>query len=101
MEPIFHIADEADWYAAAAAGAYTRSTRGKSLEEVGFIHCSFAHQVAGVAKFSYADASEPLVLLRIDPQRVTAPIQIDDGFPHIYGPLHTDAVTEVQPFHVP
>lgn len=37
---IFHIADPDEWKAARATGAYTRSTRGQSLAEVGFIHCS-------------------------------------------------------------
>jgi glutathione S-transferase len=98
--PIFHIADEADWYRAAAIGAYTRSTRGLSLDDVGFIHCSYEHQVDGVAHLIYADTTTPLLLLTIDPERVSAPIQVDDGFPHIYGPLNADAVTEVRPFHV-
>ena len=99
MEPIFHIAEAADWYEAAAMGVYTRSTRGKSLDEVGFIHCSYDHQVADVAKFLYGDDAPPLVLLTIDATRVASPIKVEDGFPHIYGPLHTDAVTEVRPFN--
>jgi uncharacterized protein (DUF952 family) len=97
-EPIFHIADEADWNAAVAAGAYARSTRGKSLDEVGFIHCSYQHQVQGVADFGYKDATEPLVLLTIDPERVRAEITVENGFPHVYGPLTVDAVIAVQAF---
>jgi uncharacterized protein (DUF952 family) len=72
------------------------------LAEVGFIHCSTRDQVEGVANTAYSDAG-PLVLLTIDPDRVAAAIRqepADDGesFPHIYGPLPTEAVVAVQPF---
>ncbi|HVV36863.1 MAG TPA: DUF952 domain-containing protein [Acidimicrobiales bacterium] len=99
MEPIFHITDQAQWYAAAAMGVYTGSTRGKSLDEVGFIHCSFAHQVQPTGVLVYSDVSEPLVVVTIDPALVSAEIKVENDFPHIYGPLHLDAVIEVQPFH--
>ena len=99
-DPIFHIADAALWDDAVAAGAYEQSTRGQTLAEVGFIHCSYAHQVQSVADVIYKDAPGPLVLLTIDPDRVMSAIQVDDDFPHIYGPLNADAVTEVRPFHV-
>jgi uncharacterized protein (DUF952 family) len=72
---------------------------------VGFIHCSKAHQVSGVANAVYAGV-HGLVLLVIDPERVTAPIREEspdgsDGnerYPHIYGPLNVDAVLEVVEF---
>jgi uncharacterized protein (DUF952 family) len=100
MEPIFHIAVEADWAQAQNAGAYTGSTRGKTLAEVGFIHCSYEHQVQGVAEFAYADAETPLVLLTIDQALVDQPIKVENDFPHIYGPLNVDAVIAVREFHV-
>jgi uncharacterized protein (DUF952 family) len=98
---IFHIAAAADWETAKESGSYDRSTRGASLAEVGYIHCSFASQVAMVANAVYGNSTEPLVLLRINPAAVTATIHIEnlDGgtehFPHIYGPLETVWVTEV------
>jgi uncharacterized protein (DUF952 family) len=97
MEPIFHITEASQWYAAAATGVYTGSTRGKTLDEVGFIHCSYEHQVRGVSAF-YRDVTEPLVLLTIDQAKVAAEIKIEDGFPHIYGPLTVDLVIAVDPF---
>ena len=97
MEPIFHIADASTWEAARAAGSYEQSTRDQTLAEVGFIHCSYHHQVDGVLTNFYADVTAPLVLLTIDPECVVAPLQVDDGFPHIYGPLNTDAVVAVEP----
>jgi len=99
MEPIFHITEAAQWYAAAATGVYTGSTRGKSVDDVGFIHCSYAHQVRPTAELIYGDATDELVLLTIDPDRVTAPIKVEADFPHIYGPLTVDAVIAVDPFN--
>jgi uncharacterized protein (DUF952 family) len=98
MEPIFHITDEAQWYAAAATGAYTGSTRGKTLADEGFIHCSFEDQVAEVGRLAFGDVNEPLVLLTIDPARVEHEIKVERGYPHIYGPLTVDAVIAVTPF---
>ena len=37
-EPLFHVAEAADWEAARRSGRYERSTRGLSLEDVGFKH---------------------------------------------------------------
>lgn len=95
---IYHIASRSDWAAAVAAGEYHVSTRGKTVEQEGFIHASTAAQVAGVANAYYADAEDLLVLV-IDPERLTAPLRYDpvpgapEPFPHIYGPLNVDAVT--------
>jgi Protein of unknown function (DUF952) len=50
----------------------------------------------GVAAAFYADADD-LVLLRIDPALVPAGIRVEDGFPHIYGPLPVTAVTAAEP----
>jgi glutathione S-transferase len=100
---IFHIAEPADWEAARDAGTFTRSTRGQSLDEVGFIHCSQPHQVKGVLDAFYADIDHDLVLLVIDTDRLTSPWQLDDvpgaadPFPHVNGPLDIDAVAETLP----
>jgi uncharacterized protein (DUF952 family) len=100
---IYHIALAEDWEQAQAAGEYTVSTRGLSLEQVGYLHASREHQVAGVANAVYQGAPD-LVILTIDTDRVQAEIRLeqlagmDEAFPHIYGPLNTDAVTEVRPF---
>jgi len=104
MERIFHIAFAADWHAAQASGDYGISTRGRTLDEVGFIHASYANQVSGVANAFYGGIKEQLVLLVIDRQRLRptvrdeAPEGSSELFPHIYGPLNLDAVVEVQPF---
>lgn len=101
---IRHLALASDWEAAVGAGAYRVSTRGASLDDVGFIHCSFPEQLADVARRSYADVTEPLVVLEIDGEEVEAGgiavlvDQVDgEGFPHIYGPLYPECVTAVVP----
>jgi uncharacterized protein (DUF952 family) len=97
---IYHLADRAEWLAAAAAGEYRISTRGLTLAEQGFIHCSLRHQLRGVAEQYYADADD-LVLLAIDSARVGCPVRYEapaDGaaeYPHLYGPLPASAVTSV------
>jgi uncharacterized protein (DUF952 family) len=63
---IYHLALASEWDAAVEAGEYRTSTLGRSLEEEGFIHASFAEQVRGVADAGYAGVREPLVLLTID-----------------------------------
>ncbi|SCL31041.1 DUF952 domain-containing protein [Micromonospora inyonensis] len=98
---LFHIAEAADWQRAHEAGDYRMSTRGRTLADEGFIHASRCDQVLGVAEAFYADAG-PLLLLHIDPARLTAPVRDDEVapgvvFPHIYGPLNLDAVTAVTP----
>ena len=103
---IFHIAFARDWESARLTGSYRISTRGLTLDEVGFIHAGFAHQVADVGAAFYADVDESLVLLVIDRDRLDVPVIVenldggDELFPHIYGPLPTSAVTEVREFTV-
>jgi uncharacterized protein (DUF952 family) len=99
---IFHLAVQSEWDAARAAGIYDRSTLGRSLAEEGFIHCSFAGQVATIASRFYASRDD-VVVLEIDEDRVGAEIRVelapdtDEQFPHIYGPLPVAAVVDVQP----
>ena len=104
MAPIFHLTTPNDWCEALVEGAYRQSTRGRTLAEVGFIHCSFAGQVERVADFLYAGEASVLLLV-IDPSRVPSDIReenLDGGeelFPHIYGPLPVAAVVDVVTLH--
>lgn len=103
MPLIYHIATAQEWDRAEVAGEYRVSTLGRSLEEVGFIHCSQASQVAAVANRFYRGVPG-VVLLTIDEHLVRAEVRYedvpgsDDPFPHMYGPLNTDAVIEVAQF---
>ena len=100
---LYHLALAEEWRDARDRGTYRRSTRGRSLEEVGFIHASGAHQLEGTFRRFYADAGEVL-LLTIDPQRLTVPVRWEpvppsgERFPHIHGPLPLEAVLSAEPF---
>ena len=102
-ERFFHLTEPSLWQQAKADGTYAWSTRGATLDEVGYLHCSYAHQVEAVAGYVYGDLDGDLVLLEIDSARVPAEIRVEqvDGapeeFPHIYGPLPVDAVVAVHP----
>lgn len=101
---IFHLAFAEAWDEARTVGAYTTSTRGLDLAEVGFIHCAQAEQVADVHRRYYADVAEPLLLLTIDTDLLTVPWRLEpvagqeQPFPHVYGPLDPAAVVSVEPF---
>ena len=124
---IYHLALAEEWQEAQRQGSYRRSTRGLSLEQVGFIHASRADQLAATYRRFYGDAG-PVTLLTIDPQRLTAPLRYEPApqggaeaggvesteaggegstegvekgselFPHIYGPLPLAAVLTAEPF---
>jgi glutathione S-transferase len=104
---LYHLALRPEWQAARADGVYRRSTRGRSLEEVGFIHLSSAHQVPATASRFYADLpAAEVLLLTIDPQLLAAAglevrFELADGgepFPHLYGPLPLEAVLRAEPW---
>ena len=99
---IFHITTEADWERAQAEGAYSLSTRGLTLAQVGFVHCAFCEQVSGVANSFFRGVAK-LVVLRIAIDRLNVEVRYEDLqgsrelFPHVYGPLNLDAVVATVP----
>lgn len=103
---LLHITTHADWQAAQHSGVY----RAASLDTQGFIHLSTQEQVIRVANAVYAGQSN-LVLLVIDPTRLTAPLKYEppdpaipahhyDGelFPHVYGEIPVSAVANAVDF---
>jgi uncharacterized protein (DUF952 family) len=102
MTELFHITERATWAAAAESGEYRISTRGVTLQEQGFIHCSLRRQLRAVAEYLYGDA-EDLVVLVIDSTRLSAPVRYEgpepgaERYPHVYGPIPTGAVVAVIP----
>lgn len=104
---LYHLALRQEWQAAQAAGTYCRSSRGQSLQEVGFIHLSTAHQLVATHGRFYADLNPAEVLLLVlDPVRlaeagVTVRLEPAPGsgeiFPHLYGALPLAAVLLAQP----
>ncbi len=94
---VYHIAAKAAWTSAQQNGAYVHP----SLATEGFIHLSFRDQVAETLKLHFKDQSD-LVLLEIDPNRLTANLRLElsrngEQFPHLYGPLNFEAVVSVTP----
>ncbi|HIW90204.1 MAG TPA: DUF952 domain-containing protein [Candidatus Corynebacterium avicola] len=100
---ILHLALRADWDEALIEGEYRTSTRGLTLEEVGFIHASFPDQVAATAGRFYGDALDDLLVLGLDGDAIAAAgvdvrhedVGIGELFPHIYGALDPGWVRSV------
>jgi uncharacterized protein (DUF952 family) len=98
MPVIYHVTTEAEWQSAKEKGSYTSP----SLQAEGFIHCSANDaQVAGVLQ-RYFSGKSNLVRLSIDTGKLSSRFiyewspSTEDTFPHIYGPVNIDAVTEVE-----
>lgn len=100
---ILHLAQRSDWSSATGPdtqGWYRWSTRGRTLDDVGFLHASTSTQLPGVVSRFYADVDlTRYVVLVIDVDRCESggtPVRWDavgdDFFPHLYGPLPTAAV---------
>ncbi len=100
---VYHCSLVSDWENVQRSGSYTISSRGRTLEQEGFVHAGFAEQIPGVLQRHYADLTAPLCLLSIDPDRVGCAVVAenlgggDELFPHIYGPVPIEAVTAVTP----
>jgi uncharacterized protein (DUF952 family) len=98
MPEFYHVTTRADWEQAKAQGQYIHP----SLAIEGFIHCSQEHQVAGVLE-RYFVGQKDLVKLTISTDLLTSKYIFDwsestqDTFPHIYGPINLEAVTNVTP----
>lgn len=111
---VWHLAEAEHWERARTSrdGSYRRSTRGATLEEVGFIHASYPEQLPGVVKLHYQRVTEPLVVLEIDPALLAeagVEVRLEPGdptdpgsplFPHLHGPLPVAAVTRARPASV-
>jgi uncharacterized protein (DUF952 family) len=100
---LYHIALPADWESARGSGTYATSTRGVTLVEEGFIHCSRPHQVEATANRFYGDIDE-VVLLTIDEAALDVAVVDEDlygtgeSFPHVYGPIPVNAVVDARPW---
>ncbi|SMF83024.1 Uncharacterized conserved protein, DUF952 family [Paenibacillus uliginis N3/975] len=96
---IMHILSYPAWRQTLQDGEYAPA----SLEKEGFIHCSKPDQVVDVANSIYKGQTG-LFLMFIDEEKVESNIVYEDLyelgklFPHIYGPLNLDAVTQIVEF---
>ncbi len=95
---IFHITTLETWHQALTAGIYAAD----SLETEGFIHCSTIDQVIQTAN-RYYFGQTGLVLLAINEEQLQADLIYEESepghfFPHLYGSLNLDAVTQTPDF---
>ncbi|MFM9446354.1 DUF952 domain-containing protein [Streptomyces acidiscabies] len=93
---VFHLTERALWEEARQQGSYAWSTRGRTLQDEGFVHCSTRGQLAGTAALVYGDDHVDLVVLVIDPDRLGVPVKYEGGFPHVYGAVPVGAVVDVE-----
>ena len=96
MGLIYHITTREAWTKASETGSYVTP----SLKEEGFIHCSELSQVEDIRSRFYAGVQD-LVLLTIDTEKLRSQLifewspSVQNTFPHIYGPINTDAVVNL------
>lgn len=98
-----HLTRKQAWEDALKVGTYSQSTKGKTLEEVGFIHGSFADQVEEVAGFVFAGSTEELVVLHLDFDKLAShgiEVRVEEAsngksYPHIYGAIPCNVVDRV------
>ena len=99
---LLHLCARAEWARSRRSGSHEPP----SLAEVGFIHLSAPAQVHLPANRLFGGRDD-LVLLVIDPDRLTARVVWEPGvpsdpdgmrFPHLYGPLPSAAVVDVRPY---
>lgn len=103
---ILHLTERALWDAAREQGTYEISTRGRTLQEVGYIHFSTRAQLPRVAAFLYGEnpGRDDLVILVVDPTLLDAPLRYEamppagEEFPHLYGAVPVSAVVDVEPW---
>jgi uncharacterized protein (DUF952 family) len=85
---IFHIVQRDVWASASAAGEY----RPPSLDAEGFVHFSFAHQVRATWQHYYSDVPDLIV---VEIEFASSDVRVENGFPHVYGPIPTSALVAV------
>jgi uncharacterized protein (DUF952 family) len=99
---LIHLCTTDEWESAKEVG----ERRPPSLDGQGFVHLSGPEQVHLPANRLYAGRGD-MVLLRLDPNLLGAPVRWEPGvpsdpgamtFPHLYGPLPVAAVTSVTPY---
>lgn len=91
---IYHIVLPESWDEQRDRGHYEHA----SLEAEGFIHCSYAGQIDGVLG-RYYQGVEKVIILSIDPARLTSELVEEPStggeiYPHIYGKINREAITE-------
>ncbi len=106
-QPIYHLVTHSYYHVQPDNQPYQPET----FAQDGFIHCTAGvEMLVEIANTYYSTLSEPLLVLEIDPQQLTAPLKCEPPihpthqtptkdepasdmlFPHIYGPLNPEAI---------
>jgi uncharacterized protein (DUF952 family) len=104
---IYHIVAESDFMSGSDGRRYLPAGFAAS----GFVHCALEPSVLPVANDYYSDCAGTLLLLRIDPDRLTSETKYEEAapdaaagtshlatspvFPHVYGPIDLAAIDGV------
>jgi uncharacterized protein (DUF952 family) len=107
LSMIYHIVVESDLRAQFDGRVYTPS----GLHQDGFVHCAFEPSAVPVANDYFAGAAGRVLVLEIDPNRLTSDTRYEAAaptlsggsshletasqFPHVYGPIQKEAITAV------
>jgi uncharacterized protein (DUF952 family) len=102
---IFHLATLDDWKQAQQSGTYSMSTYGRTLEQEGFIHAAYHDQVPRVRDVTYAEVTQPLVVLEVESELLEAEVReetVGDAVRlRVHGPIPTSAVVAWRPARLP
>src|SRR4051812_1513103 len=93
---IFHVCTAEEWHQHQDFLFYQPA----NFSEVGFIHCCYERQLAGVLE-RYFKGRKNLLLLYLEERRLGANIMYEAGpnkeiFPHVYGTLNKDAIVKIE-----
>lgn len=89
---VFHIAHRPDWEAAQASGSYGPPAHDVHGRPASTVDCAREDRWEAVRKRHFGDTLVPLVLLTIDTDRLTTPVQETAHGIRVTGPIATEAV---------
>lgn len=96
---IVHAALKNEWESCKGKNTYEPKMF-ESLKKDGFIHCCELENIVDVANDNLKKIKDPMVLLCIDTDKLTAAIKWEERgdkgikFPHVYGPINIDSVID-------
>ncbi len=105
MSVIVHLVPGPEWPGIDAAAEYRPAT----LEASGYVHCVAPERTVAVAEALFSGCDD-LLAVCLETDALDAPVRYEtadasgdadedaDDFPHVYGPLNSDAVVAVVPF---
>ncbi len=104
---IYHIVKEKYYLQQAGEKSYEPA----GMEKSGFVHCALEESVIPVADDYYSEVDDKLILLKIDPLKLTSETRYEAAspaegsgtlhvnsspvFPHVYGPIDNSAVVGI------